>query len=150
MTDQRTFSTPPTCTVFERWIGDTVVIECSGNLDVTTAVILEKRICDALTANPTAIVINLSGLDFLAARGMSVLVGANTSLRGRIAFAVVADGPRTRRPMTLVGLDSQMSLHATLETALAAVGPHAPTSPILIDEMPKPSAAVADSKVPLT
>ncbi|MGU3503304.1 STAS domain-containing protein [Mycobacterium sp. C31M] len=150
MTDQRTLFTPPTCTVLERWLGDTVVMDCSGNLDLTTAVILERRIADALKANPTAIVINLSGLDFLAARGMSVLVGANTSLRGRIAFAVVADGPRTRRPMAMIGLDSQIAVHTTVDTALAAVGPSAPASAILIDEMPKPSAAVADSAVPLS
>ncbi|MGW0162623.1 STAS domain-containing protein [Mycobacterium sp. NPDC003323] len=123
MTDSNFSYFHPTCTVVERWVGSTLIIDCTGALDVTTASVLESHICAGFKANPTAIVVDLSGLDFLAARGMNVLIGANTSLRGRIAFAVVADGPRTRRPMAILGLDTEVDMHTTVDTALASLGP---------------------------
>ena len=118
----------PTCTVVERWVGSTVIVDCTGEVDVTNAAVLERRISSALASKPSAVVVNLSGLGFLAARGMNVLIGASACLRDRVASAVVADGPKTRRPMTLIGLDSEVSMHSTLNAALAAVNAAPPAA----------------------
>lgn len=104
-------------------VNTTVIMNCSGDLDVTTAAILERQIEDVLRTDPAAIVVDLTELDFLAARGMNVLIAANGRLGDRVKFLVVADGPKTRRPMTLIGVDNQVSLHPTRATALAAVDP---------------------------
>ncbi len=99
MTDSDSSTSRSTCTVSERWMDSTVIMDCAGELDVVTAPVLARHIEDALSGGPTAIVVDLSHVDFLAARGMNVLIGANSCLHGRV-------------PM-----------HPTLDTALAALHP---------------------------
>ncbi|MEH3136089.1 MAG: STAS domain-containing protein [Mycolicibacterium neoaurum] len=112
---------PGSITVKTMWLDSTVIMNCVGDLDITTAAVLERQIEEVLNRGPDAIVVDLTELDFLAARGMNVLIRANGRLSDRVKFLVVADGPKTRRPMTLIGVDSQVPLHSTRDTALAAV-----------------------------
>lgn len=111
---------PGSITVKTTWLDSTVIMNCVGDLDITTAAVLERQIEEVLNCGPDAIVVDLTELDFLAARGMNVLIRAKGRLGDRVKFLVVADGPKTRRPMTLIGVDSQVPLHSTRDTALAA------------------------------
>lgn len=110
------------CMIDEHWIGGTVVISASGVVDMLTSPDLAARITAAIDNNPTAIIVDLSAVDFLASAGMSVLVAARDRASGRSGFAVVADGPATSRPLTLVGLADVIGLHATVDEARAALG----------------------------
>lgn len=110
--------TPP-IVVGEQWYDTTVVISCSGIIDMLTATSLERAITAALDKQPAALIVDLTAVDFLASHGMGVLVGADDRLSADQRFAVVADGPATSRPMTLIGLADQLSMYATLEAALA-------------------------------
>jgi anti-anti-sigma factor len=98
------------------------VVAVGGDVDVATVAALEASITDALAAKPTALVIDLSDVDFLASAGLQTLVATNEAVSKTTAFAVVANGPATSRPIQLTGLDSVFSLYSTLAEALAAVG----------------------------
>ena len=68
-----------------------------------------------------AVVIDLSDVSFLASAGMSLLASTHQKLGGAAGFAVVADGPSTGRPLTLVGLHEVFGIYATVDEALAAL-----------------------------
>lgn len=110
------------CMISEEWIGRTVVISASGVLDMLTSPQLEASITTSLQKRPSAIIIDLSDVDFLASAGMGVLVAARDQVGSHIKFAVVASGPATSRPLKLVGLAELIGLYPTLEEARATVG----------------------------
>jgi anti-sigma B factor antagonist len=115
-------ATAPGCSISEQWIGRSTVISVSGVLDMLTSPQLEAAISAALQKNPTALVVDLTDVDFLASAGMGVLVSARDQTAGTTGFAVVASGPATSRPLKLVGLAEVVGLYPTLDEARAALG----------------------------
>lgn len=109
------------CEVNEEWIGRTAVITVSGTLDMLTSPKLEAAIAAAVDKAPTAVVVDLSDVDFLASAGMGVLVAAHDDAEGKYGFAVVAEGPATSRPLKLVGLAELLGLRSTLDEVRAAL-----------------------------
>ncbi|WP_281254440.1 STAS domain-containing protein [Rhodococcoides kyotonense] len=103
------------------WRGDTVVVTVSGELDLVTAPQLQESVTLVLGKSPTALVIDLSDVGFLASAGMSLLASTHQQLGEEAKFAVVADGPATGRPLSLVGLDQLFGIYATVEEALTAL-----------------------------
>ena len=97
------------------------VLAVSGEIDLATIPAFEAAIADALTQRPTALIVDLSGVDFLASSGLQALVATRESLAGAAQFAVVAHSPATSRPIQLTGLDQILSLHPTLADARSAV-----------------------------
>ena len=69
-----------------------------------------------------ALVVDLTGVDFLASAGMTVLVQSHQSVPDGVVFSVVATGAATARPLQLVGLDETFPIHASRQDALAATG----------------------------
>jgi anti-anti-sigma factor len=82
---------------------------------------LAEAIHAALATRPTALIVDLSKVAFLASAGMSVLVAAQAEVVPPTRFAVVAEGAATSRPMKLVGIDSTIALYRTLDSALAGI-----------------------------
>lgn len=109
------------CVINEEWIGRTVVISASGVVDMLTSPQLETSITTSLTKNPSAIIIDLTNVEFLASAGMGVLVAARDQTSSDIGFGVVASGPATSRPLKLVGLADIVGLYSTLDEARAAL-----------------------------
>jgi anti-sigma B factor antagonist len=110
------------CDFTEQWSGTAVIIGCTGVLDILTAPDLRQHIVDTLEKRPTAVVVDLTQVDFLASHGMNVLVAAMRHDAADIGFAVVADGHVTKRPMQLIGLTDILSVHTTVGDALTALG----------------------------
>jgi anti-sigma B factor antagonist len=105
----------------ESWFGDVAVVSVSGELDMLTTPGLVRAIEAAARKEPSALVVDLSAVQFLASAGMSTLITAHEDVTPRARFAVVADGPATSRPMRLVGLDQIFDVYRTLDDALAGV-----------------------------
>ena len=103
------------------WSGSVGVVSVWGVVDALTAPQLTAAVQAAVDASPAALVVDLSEVEFLASAGMSVLVATQQLLGTSIPLAVVADGPVTRRPMKLLGLDSIVEMHRTLQDALADI-----------------------------
>ena len=103
----------------QRRVQRTVVLTVSGELDMMTAPALTEAIRAAAGHQPTALIVDLSTVEFLASAGMTVLVTAQQELAPSIRFGVVADGPSTSRPMRMVGVDQLVPLYRTLSDAMA-------------------------------
>jgi len=97
------------------------VVSVSGEIDLVTAPALEQAIGAVVTESPTAVVIDLSGVEFLGSVGLKILAATYEKLGTSIGFGVVARGPTTRRPIHLTGLDKTFPLYPTLDDALTAV-----------------------------
>lgn len=104
--------------VQQKWIDRVVVLATRGDVDMVTAPSLEEAIAAVATREPEAIIVDLSGVDFLASAGMSALVTAHNQLAQSGRFAVVADGPGTSRSLKLVGLDAVLRLYPSVDEAL--------------------------------
>lgn len=109
------------CVITENQIGQTRVISVTGTLDALTSPQLERAVAASMQKKPSAVVVDLSGVDFLASAGMAVLVAAREKADGHLGFGVVAEGPATSRPLRLVGLAELIGLHPTLDEALSAL-----------------------------
>lgn len=110
---------PSGCVIGEEWFGRVVVVAVSGVVDMLTSPQLEESIATSLAKSPTALVVDLTDVEFLASAGMGVLVAAHDKATPEIAFGVVADGPVTSRPLKLVGIADIVGLYATRDEALA-------------------------------
>lgn len=68
---------------------DTIVVEVAGEIDLATAPLLE----DTLTATPANmnVVVDLTYVTFLDARGIAALVAARDTLRARGSTLMVAN-----------------------------------------------------------
>lgn len=98
------------------------VVAVEGEIDLATIPAFEAAIGEALAHKPTALIVDLSGVGFLASAGLQSLVATHESIGKSAEFAVVADGPAISRPIELTGLDQILSLHPTMAEAIAAVG----------------------------
>jgi anti-sigma B factor antagonist len=97
------------------------VVSVSGEIDLVTAPALEQAIGAVVAESPTALVIDLSAVEFLGSVGLKILAATYERLGTSAGFGVVARGPATRRPIHLTGLDKTFPLYPTLDDALTAV-----------------------------
>ncbi|GBE66428.1 anti-sigma factor antagonist [Mycobacterium sp. MFM001] len=105
--------------VDEKWVDQLVVLSVSGSVDMLSAPWLTAAIESARAKNPAGMVVDLSHVEFLGSAGISVLIATHENIGGSGKFAVVANGPATHRPLTLLGLGEIMSLYRTLDDALS-------------------------------
>ncbi|MGW0249682.1 STAS domain-containing protein [Nocardia goodfellowii] len=100
--------------------GSATVLTVAGEVDLATAPALETAIEGVLADQPRALIIDLTGVSFLASAGMAALVAAHQRAGAATTIAVVADGPATSRQLKMTSLDQVFSLYSTLDDALAA------------------------------
>jgi anti-sigma B factor antagonist len=110
------------CVLTDRWCESGVVVSCAGVLDMLTAQHFEDHLGLVLDRQPAILIIDLSNVDFLASHGMNVLVMVRRRIAADVAFAVVADGPATSRPLQLIGLDQVVNMCSSLDEAYQKVG----------------------------
>src|ERR1700730_14493948 len=97
------------------------VLKDRGDIVLPPVPALEAAIEEALIPKPRGLVIDLSGVGFLASAGLQALVATHNSVSQSAHFAVVANSASTRRPIQLTGLDQIFALYPTLGEALTAV-----------------------------
>jgi anti-sigma B factor antagonist len=95
------------------------VVAVSGSVDMLTAPGLTEAIDSALAKKPNGLIIDLLKVEFLGSAGISVLMKTRDNLGESIPFCVVADGPATHRPLTLLGINELMSLYRRLDDAVS-------------------------------
>ncbi|OSC40248.1 STAS domain-containing protein [Mycobacterium decipiens] len=97
------------------------VLSIGGEIDLVTAPALEEAIGSVIADNPTALVIDLSAVEFLGSVGLKILAATYEKIGESAEFGVVARSPATRRPIHLTGLDKTFPLYPTLDDALTGV-----------------------------
>ncbi len=95
-----------------------VTLRVTGELDLLTTPKLEEWIALALGDQPAVLVIDLTGVTFLASCAISALVAAHQAGAGTTMVRVVAAGRETLRPLQLAGLDSSLEIYPTLRHAI--------------------------------
>jgi anti-sigma B factor antagonist len=103
----------------ESLIDGLAVVSVSGSVDMLTASGLADSLDSALAKRPNGLIVDLSKVDFLGSAGISVLMRIRDTLGESTPFCVVADGPTTHRPLTLLGINEMMCLCRTLDDAVA-------------------------------
>jgi anti-sigma B factor antagonist len=96
------------------------VLAVNGELDIATTATLRDRIVNILKDTTTPVIVDLSGVDFCDATGLSLLLSAQrrAKLHGlTIAFA----GPRpiVAKLLRITGLDQLFTVYASLAAAKA-------------------------------
>ncbi|WP_245672714.1 STAS domain-containing protein [Aldersonia kunmingensis] len=102
------------------WHDDVVVVGVGGTLDMVTAPELTEAIQNTLKREHSAVIVDLTGVEFLASAGMTVLLATHEQIGESAKFAVVADGPATARPLHLIGVHKRLTIHPSLQAALDA------------------------------
>lgn len=97
------------------------VVAVTGVVDMLSAPNLTDIVTAALQDHPSALLIDLTGVDFLASAGLEVLVKAHRLAQPHTRIAVAADGPATSRPIKITQVDQFVPLYATTSDAIAAL-----------------------------
>jgi len=111
----------PDVTVDVEHHGDDVVLHVQGELDLHTTPTLTGAVEAAMRAEPSVMVIDLSGVGFIASRGLEALIVAHQSA-GETLVRVVATSRATVRPLEVTGLRASLNVYDSLTAALAADG----------------------------
>jgi anti-sigma B factor antagonist len=96
---------------------EAVVLRVSGALDLALAPKLEQFVDRAARLRPKVLVLDLTGVDFLASAGMAVLVKAHRETS--VPVRLVAASRVTLRPLEMTRLTDELEVHPTLAAALA-------------------------------
>lgn len=100
---------------------DITLLTVGEVVDLATAPVLEEAIDGLLAEVPKALIVDLSGVTFLASVGLRLLVSTHEKVGESGQFAVVASGPITSRPIQLTKLDEVFAMYPTLDEALTRV-----------------------------
>ena len=96
-----------------------MVLSVRGAVDMLSAPQFTEAICAALGNAPAGLIVDLTGVEFLASVGMSVLVAAQEAADAMsVRFGIVAEGAATSRPIRLLGIDALLTIYPTLDDAL--------------------------------
>jgi anti-sigma B factor antagonist len=100
----------------------TEVVSVRGEIHVSTAQEFARRLEETTERGAPALVLDLTGVEFIDSTGLSVLLNGQRSVTrrgGRMALAV--SNPTVLRLFEITRLDSTFELVATREEALARV-----------------------------
>ncbi|WP_158423536.1 STAS domain-containing protein [Mycobacterium sp. EPa45] len=113
---------PEPVEVATSWVGKVAVVSFTGTLDMRTTPQLMHALDAVIAQQPSAVIADLSSVDFMASAGMTVLITADEKCSAQTRFGVVTPDPITSRPMRLIGLHDFVSMFETLDEAVTALG----------------------------
>ncbi len=95
-----------------------VVVHLAGELDLYNAEEIRVALAEAIASHPRRVVIDLSEVEFVDSTALGVLLEARSQL-GQESLRLAAPQLGTRRALQVSGLDRHLSLHDTVDDALA-------------------------------
>ena len=101
--------------------GGVGVITLAGEVDVYTAPALRTRLVEAVDSGCSALVVDMSAVDFIDSSGLGVLVSVLKRVREQDAtMTVVADREIVLKVFRITGLDRVFPIVPTLPEALGS------------------------------
>ena len=97
-----------------------VVVRLVGELDLYNAPEVRTALLEVCAEQPERLIVDLGEVDFVDSTALGVLIEARTKLANRQSFLLASPGLETHRALTISGLDQHLSVHDTVESALAA------------------------------
>jgi anti-sigma B factor antagonist len=105
-------------------IGDCVVLQVTGEVDVYTAPMLREQIRELAAKGAVHLIADLGQVDFLDSTGLGVLVGGLKRLREDSgSLALVISTPRILRIFQITGLTKALGVRHSVTDAITA-DPH--------------------------
>ena len=105
----------------ERAVDSRQVVEVRGEVDVHSAPQLRDRLIEVLDGQPSAIVVDLSWLQFIDSTGLGALVAAlNRAKAAGVGFVLVCKTDRLLKVFRITGLHEVFDIRPTVEQALDA------------------------------
>jgi anti-sigma B factor antagonist len=102
----------------------THVIAVTGEIHVSTAPEFSRRLNSAIARGKTAVVLDLTGVEFIDSTGLSVLLNALRRVtRQQGSLALVVSNPTVLRLFEITRLDSTFDIRSTRDEALRTVRP---------------------------
>ena len=96
------------------------VIRLSGEIDMLTTPTLRAKVTEELAGEPSVLVLDMLGVEFLGSSGLALLVEALEESRTRqIALRLVANSRPVSRPLQATGLTDLFEMYPSVEDALA-------------------------------
>jgi anti-sigma B factor antagonist len=96
------------------------IVRMPAELDLTTSEGVAEQGCAAIARLARLVLLDLTGLSFCDARGLSAFVRiANYADAGGCGFGLVAPRPPVAKILRISGLDSRMPVFATIDDARA-------------------------------
>ncbi len=97
-----------------------IVMEVNGEIDIDSAPVIDRDIRRACQSAPAALVIDLSGVTFCGAAGLSLLLGLHrrTRLAGTTLSLIIP--PSIGGPLETTGLGQLVPTYETVNQAVAA------------------------------
>lgn len=110
-----------------RTYGDLGVIVAAGEVDMATAGGIRQAITDLIGGGFKHLMLDMSEVSFIDSTGLGVIIGARKKVRHIDGtFSLVCNNPRTLRLFKITGIDQALPVHATRESAIAALDLAAP------------------------
>ncbi|WP_216206522.1 STAS domain-containing protein [Amycolatopsis aidingensis] len=105
-------------TVDARRRGRIGVVHVNGDVDLATAGTVRRAIDGELAADPAAMIIDLSSVEFFGCTGLSILADTRNRTSGRTWLGLVANQRAVLRPLRLFGFCDSLPVHTSLQQAL--------------------------------
>ena len=96
-----------------------VIVRLVGELDLYNAPEVRSALLEVCAEDPERLVVDLGDVDFVDSTALGVLIEARTKLTNRRSFLLAAPGLETHRALQISGLDQHLSVHDTVDDALA-------------------------------
>ena len=101
-------------------IGSVAVVHVTGEVDMATEAKLRAAVTDAVSTEPAALVLDLTGVTFFASAGLHVLVDVqHEATASGLDLLVAADNRAVLRPLQITGVDQLVTVVASVDQALA-------------------------------
>jgi anti-anti-sigma factor len=97
-----------------------VVVRLQGELDLYNAHEVRQALLDAAESAPERLIVDLAAVEFVDSTALGVLVEGRAQLANRRAFMLAAPAAETRRALEVSGLDRHLSVHDSVDGALAS------------------------------
>lgn len=113
----------PVITVSVTRYGTHVVVQVSGEIDLSTRGEFEQHLDQAVRSVPpsSALIVDLRGVEFLGSSGLAALLVTHNAAEERgVALRLVGTQRAVRRPVEVAGLSQALGLYDTVESALEA------------------------------
>jgi anti-anti-sigma factor len=95
-----------------------VVVRLAGELDLYNAEEVRAALTRAIEGSPRRVVVDMADVEFVDSTALGVLIEARSKL-GRDGLALAAPQLDTRRTLQVSGLDRHLTVHDTVDEALA-------------------------------
>ncbi|MDP9417916.1 MAG: anti-sigma factor antagonist [Actinomycetota bacterium] len=104
-----------------RTVGDRIVVEVGGEIDVYTAPKLREQLVDLVADGQYHLIVDMERVDFLDSTGLGVLVGGLKRVRAHDgSLRLVCTQERILKIFRITGLTKVFPIHESVEGAINA------------------------------